>query len=356
MDLTTERIINGNHLLLHCRSGSHAYGLATEHSDEDFRGIFAVTVDGFLGLEYPTQLSDAGNDRTYYELGRFFELLGRANPTALELLGTAGEDVLYKHPLLSDLRAGDFLSKACQDTFAGYALTQIRKAKGLNKKVHNPLPPKRKNVEDFCYVIEGGKSRPLRRWTADRGYALNNLALAGVNHARDLYALYHDRGAGWAAGITRSEQANAVTVTDVPKGEQPIAYLSFGQDAYSTYCRDYREYRAWERNRNDERYRGTLDHGQGYDAKNMMHTLRLLEMATEIFTTGTLNVRRPNRAFLLSVKAGEYPLNDILRMAEERVQKLRHAAAASTLPDTIDPRYINDRLVSLRRKLYDLIA
>ena len=354
MDLTTENIIQGNHLLLHCRSGSHAYGLATEQSDEDFRGVFAVTADRLLGLENLTQLSDESNDRTYYELGRFFELLGKANPTALELLGTTGEDVIYKYPMLADLRAEEFLSKACRDTFAGYALTQIRKAKGLNKKVHNPLPPKRKNVEDFCYVIEGGKSRPLRKWAAEGGYALSNLALARDNHARHLYALYHDRGAGWAAGVTRSKEANAVTTTDVPKGEQPVAYLSFGQDAYSTYCRDYREYRAWEQNRNDVLYRGTLAHGQGYDAKNMMHTIRLLEMATEIFTTGKLNVRRPNRSFLLSVKAGEYPLTDILRMAEERVVELRQAADASTLPETIDPRYLNDRLVSLRRRLYGL--
>ncbi|WP_116107303.1 DNA polymerase beta superfamily protein [Lewinella sp. IMCC34191] len=352
MNPTTGDIIEGHHLLLHCRSGSHAYGLASERSDEDYRGVFGVRMESLLGLNHPTQLADARNDRTYYELGRFFELLGKANPTALELLGTTGEDVLYRHPLLEGLRAEEFLTKACRDTFAGYAITQIRKAKGLNKKVRNPVAPGRKGVEDFCYVIERGRSRPLREWAQERGVPLTELALAGVNHARDLYALYYDRGAGWAAGITRSENANAVAVTDVPKGEAPVAYLSFGQDAYSTYCRDYREYRAWERDRNDERYRGTLAHGQGYDAKNMMHTIRLLEMATEIFTTGHLNVRRPNRSFLLAVKAGDYPLSEVLRMADDRVEQLSRAAEASDLPERIDPHWLNRRLVGLRRRLY----
>ncbi|PPK87289.1 putative nucleotidyltransferase [Neolewinella xylanilytica] len=352
MSPTTERIIEGHHLLLHCRSGSHAYGLATERSDEDFRGVFAARIDSFLGLDHPRQLSDERNDRTYYELGRLFELLGKANPTALELLGTDGADVLYKHPLLADLRAEAFLSKACRDSFAGYALTQIRKARGLNKKVHNPVAPERKGVEDFCYIVQEGKSRPLRKWAREHKLPLTELALAGVDHARDLYAVYHDRGAGWAAGITRSDKANAVAVTDVPEGELPVAYLSFSQDAYSTYCRDYREYRAWERNRNDARYRGTLAHGRGYDAKNMMHTIRLLEMATEIFTTGRLNVRRPNRSFLLSIRAGEYSLDEVLRIADERVEQLNLAAARSDLPHQVDSDRLNRRLVGLRRQLY----
>ncbi|MGB3799637.1 MAG: nucleotidyltransferase domain-containing protein [Lewinella sp.] len=352
MNPTTERIIEGHQLLLHCRSGSHAYGLATDRSDEDFRGVFAVRVDSLLGLDHPTQLSDERNDRTYYELGRFFELLGKANPTALELLGTTGDDVLYRHPLLKNVRVEEFLSRACRDSFAGYALTQIRKARGLNKKVRNPVAPERKGVEDFCYIVEDGKSRPLRQWSRERKMPLPELALAGVNHARDLYAVYYDRGAGWAAGIVRSDKANAVAVTDVPKGETPVAYLSFSQDAYSTYCRDYREYRAWERNRNDDRYQSTLAHGQGYDAKNMMHTIRLLEMATEIFLTGRLNVRRPNRNFLLSIKAGEYPLDDVLRIADERVEQLNLAADRSDLPPQIDPDWLSRRLAGLRKQLY----
>ncbi len=352
----TDNILAGNLLLLHCRSGSHAYGLATEMSDEDYRGVYAARTDRFLGLSYPVQLSDERNDRTYYELGRFMELLGKANPTALELLGTPPEAVLFRHPLLADLRPEPFLTKACQDSFAGYALTQIRKAKGLNKKVRNPVGAVRKSVEDFCYIIQSGKSRSLREWATEKEIPLSQLALAGVNHARDLYAVYHDRGEGWAMGISRGDKANAVVLSNVPKGEEPVVYLSFSQDAYSTYCKDYREYQAWERERNEDRYRDTLRHGQGYDAKNMMHTIRLLEMATEIFTTGRLNVRRPNRDFLLSVRAGHYPLAEILAIADERVAALREAANASDLPERVDPEWVNEQLVALRRKLYDLPA
>lgn len=350
--MTAEELKSGNHLLLECRSGSHAYGLATPASDEDFRGVFLLPFDRLLGLSYVPQVADATNDRTYYELGRFLELLAKANPTALELLGTEGDNVRYRHPIFDQLAPQDFLTKACRDTFAGYALTQIRKAKGLNKKVHNPVSAERKGVADFCYIVEEGRSRPLSQWASTHSLSLTDLALARINHARDLYAVYHDRGEGWAAGAVKNERSNTVTLTNVPKGEAPLAYLSFNKDGYSTYCRDYREYRQWEQERNDARYRGTLRHGQGYDAKNMMHTIRLLEMAGEIFTEGRLNVRRPNRDFLLSIRAGEFSLEEILSIAEDRLQGLNQAAERSKLPETLDAGWAEQKLVDLRRQLY----
>ncbi len=350
--MTVQELETGGHLLLKCRSGSHAYGLATPASDEDFRGVFLLPLDRLLGLHYLPQVADATHDRTYYELGRFLELLGKANPTALELLGTEGENVLYRHPIFEQLAPEDFLTRACRDTFAGYALTQIRKAKGLNKKVHNPVSAVRKGVEEFCYIIEEGRSRPLRSWADKHSLELTNLALARVDHARDLYAVYHDRGEGWAAGAVKGDRSNTVALTNVPKGEQVIAYLSFNQDGYSTYCRDYREYRQWEQDRNDDRYRGTLRHGQGYDAKNMMHTIRLLEMAGEIFTEGKLNVRRPNRDFLLSIKAGEFTLEEILTIADDRLERLNVAAERSELPEALDAGIVERKLIDLRRQLY----
>jgi hypothetical protein len=351
--MTVAELESNNHLLLKCRSGSHAYGLATERSDEDFRGVFLLPYDRLLGLDYLPQVADDTNDRSYYELGRFLELLGKANPTALELLGTEGEARLYRHPALATLHMEDFLTKACRDTFAGYARSQIHKARGLNKKVHNPIPPERKGVTDFCYIIEDGRSRPLTDWAPKRSIPLDRLALARVNHARDLYAVYHDAGAGWAGGIVSSEKANQVSLSDVPKGAPLLAYLSFNKDGYSTYCRDYREYREWERNRNDARYRGTLAHGQGYDAKNMMHTIRLLEMATEIFTEGRLNVRRPNREFLLSIRAGTYSLDEVLHIAEVRLATLDRAAADSPLPDKLPADFVQQRVITLRKFLYE---
>jgi hypothetical protein len=75
-----------NLILFEAISGSHAYGLATPQSDTDIKGVFYLPRRLYYGLDYLPQISDAGNDTTYYELGRFVELLLASNPTALELL------------------------------------------------------------------------------------------------------------------------------------------------------------------------------------------------------------------------------------------------------------------------------
>lgn len=339
-------------LLLNCRSGSHAYGLATETSDEDFRGVFFATKEALYSGTVAEQVADATNDRVYYELGRFVELLTKANPTALELLASPSESTLFRHPLMDDLRVEDFLTKACKNTFAGYATTQIRKARGLNKKVHNPMPKERKPVEAFCYIVSEGKSQPLLTWLSQRNLASRALALVRIDHTRGLYAVYHDPSQTWSQGITSGSEANDVHLSSVPKGQSCLAYLSFNHDGYSVYCRNHREYWQWVAARNDARYQSTLAHGKGYDAKNMMHTIRLLDMAVEIFRDGQLNVRRPDREFLLAVKAGKFSLEEVLRMAEDRLADLEQYAAVSSLPEKVDEGRVQKILVMMREKLY----
>lgn len=342
-------------LLLNCRSGSHAYGLATKTSDEDFRGVFFASRDQVFAGAPPAQINDATNDQVYYELGRFVELLTKANPTALELLATPAESVLYRHPVMDMLKVEDFLTKACQNTFAGYATTQIRKARGLNKKVHNPMPKERKMVEDFCYVVTEGKSLPLSAWLLQQPFApsVRALALVRIDHTRGVYAIYHDPTETWAEGISSGPNANDVRLSSVPKGKTCLAYLSFNNDGYSVYCRNHREYWQWVDARNDDRYLSTLNHGQGYDAKNMMHTIRLLDMAVEIFRDGKLNVLRPDRDFLLRVKAGDFPLEAVLEMADERLAKLEQYAKVSSLPKQVDADKTTATLVKIREKLYN---
>jgi predicted nucleotidyltransferase len=338
--------------LLNCRSGSHAYGLATKTSDEDFRGVFYAAKNDFYAGTATEQIADATNDQVYYELGRFVELLTKANPTVLELLASPPEAILYRHPIMNHLRIEDFLTKACKNTFAGYATNQIRKARGLNKKVHNPMPKERKTVEHFCYILTEGKSLSFLTWLSKSSFASRDLALVRIDHTRGVYAIYYDPTSTWAEGISSGPNANDVCLSSVPKGQTCLAYLSFNHDGYSAYCRKHREYWQWVEDRNDVRYLSTLNHGQGYDAKNMMHTIRLLDMAIEVFRDGQLNVLRPDRAFLLEVKAGNFSLEEVLKMAETRLEELGRYAASSSLPERVDDSKVRLTLVKMRAELY----
>src|SRR3569833_508161 len=132
--MTFEQLIREpKHLLLKSISGSRAYNLAVPTSDTDIKGIFVLPQRELYGLSYTDQVANESNDETFFEIGKFIGLLCRNNPNILELISVPENCLLFRHPLMELVRPEDFLSRLCLDTFAGYAKTQIKKARGLNK-------------------------------------------------------------------------------------------------------------------------------------------------------------------------------------------------------------------------------
>jgi len=353
MALTLSDLKNQNLLLFECISGSKAYGLNTATSDTDIRGVFVLPQDEYYGLHYVDQISNESNDVVYYELKRFVELLAKNNPNMLELLHMPPDCILYRHPLYERFKPELFLSRLCQTTFAGYALTQVKKAKGLNKKIVNPVEPHRKSVLDFCYVVQGQGSVPLLQFLANRGLQQEDCGLAKIPHMPELYGLYYSPDVRFK-GVIQRENANDVSLSSIPKGLEPLAVLSFNKNGYSTYCKEYLEYWEWVEKRNDARYQNTLSHGKNYDAKNLMHTFRLLAMAEEIARDGHIQVRRPDRAFLLQIRAGAYEYAELVEMAEARIAQMDALYAQSSLPETPDLAKINQTLSEVRQEFYKI--
>ncbi len=349
--MTIEAIKEQDLLLLECISGSRAYGLATKDSDTDIKGVFYLPKNRFYGLNYVPQVSNESNDIVYYELGRFIELLAKNNPNILELLATPDNCILYKHPLMDQLTAGLFLSRLCEQTFGSYALTQVKKARGLNKKILNPVEPERKSVLDFCYVVQGQGSVPVKKFLKKHRMRQEDCGLSSIAHMREVYGLYHDPQQLYK-GIVQSESANDISLSSIAKEAEPVAILSFNKSGYSSYCREYREYWEWVAKRNDARYQNTLSHGKNYDAKNMMHTFRLLAMAEEIGQEGTINVRRADRKFLLSIKRGEFAYEELVQQAEEKIEEIAQIYENSALPKAPDLVRIEQVLVEIRDNLY----
>jgi hypothetical protein len=349
-------VLDRTNLLFEAVSGSRAYGTDLPHSDTDLKGVFVLPEKAFFGLDYVPQIANATNDEVYYELRRFVELLLKNNPTALEILASPQDCVRYRHPLFAALRPAQFLSKLCRQTFAEYAVAQIRKAKGLNKKINNPEPPTRKSVLDFCYVTVGAGAQPVEKWLARQGYQAAQCGLANVPHLTDLYALFVDpcglNNLGYRGLVRDPDTSQDVQLSAVPKGEVPVTYLSFNRNGYSTYCRVYREYHDWVKKRNAERYQNTVQHGKNYDAKNMLHVFRLLHTALEIATTGQLQVRRPDREFLLQIRRGEFDYEELVAKAETLVEQVDAAFADSDLPDAPDREAAQELLIQLRRDFY----
>ena len=187
---------------------------------------------------------------------------------------------------------------------------------------------------------------PVLDWLDGRGIDPRNCALTAVRNAAGLFAIYQLGEDG--RGLVSPKDPDRLIFTSVPKEASPLTWMHCNQDAFKAHCKAHREYWEWVENRNEERYATNVSHGRGYDSKNLMHTLRLLDMAGEIAREGVLRVRRPNRDFLLQVRAGEFTYEWLVGRAEEMHAELEDLYGASDLPDAPDREQVNALLVEMR--------
>jgi len=380
-----------NFILYEVISGSIAYGTNLPSSDEDRRYVYILPIDYILSGNIIEQVNDDTNDVVGYELGRFLNLLSSANPNLLELLNMPEDCVVYKNPAFDIIleNKDKFLTKKCKNSFAGYAHSQISKAKGQDKKQNwEKDKVTRKDVLDFVYVIEGEKSIPWKTWNKYKGCDEKFCGVVNVPNARDVYAVYFDEvanmcfsesvaenvresakclrkeselsmGFGYKGIVkigegTNAAESNQLRLSSIPKGQTPICNIIYNKDGYTMHCKDYKEYQEWLDNRNEARWVDVQSHGQKIDGKNLLHLVRLLKMSREIIEGKGIIVRRKDSDELLKIRRGEVNLESIINWSKEEIDKIDFLFRDSNLPDRVDSDFINKLIINIRKKIYKL--
>ncbi|MEV8373357.1 nucleotidyltransferase domain-containing protein [Kribbella sp. NPDC056861] len=108
--------------------GSRAYGLETETSDTDTRGVYVAPTEMFWSLGKPPMHVDGPDEEWFsWEVERFCELALKANPNLLEVLHSPL--VVQQTPLGEELVGlrRSFLSQLAYQTYSGYVLSQFKK-------------------------------------------------------------------------------------------------------------------------------------------------------------------------------------------------------------------------------------
>jgi predicted nucleotidyltransferase len=393
--MTYEYLVENGLILFETIVGSQAYGTQTPTSDIDKKFVYILPIDSILGTGYVPQI-EVTKDYVGWEIRRFLELLGSNNPTVLELLNSPEDCIISKHELFDLVIAhkDEFITKGCKNSFGGYARQQITKAKGLNKKQNWEKDQiTRKDVLDFCYVIEGEKSIPWKVWNSGDNleryiYDEKFCGIVNLPNARDLYAVYFDEraalchseaydetfrnklkeelkemgfpmGFGYKGLVKTGEGANAgesnqLRLSSIPKGETAICNIIYNKDGYTMHCKKYKEYQEWLENRNEARYVETKEHGQRIDGKNMMHCMRLIRMAKEIGRGDGIIVRRPDAVELLSIRRGETDLEALIETADKEIAEMDLIFDNSTLPDKVPESLVDALLVMIRQEFYGL--
>lgn len=206
---------------------------------------------------------------------------------------------------------------------------------------------------DFCFILNDNQSVPLQEWLTAINAKQEYCGLAKILNSKGMYGLYLDlNGEKNYKGCMKSEDSNELSLSSINKGETLSAYLYSNLDAYSVYCKEYKEYWKWIEERNEDRYQINQKHGKNYDSKNMMHTIRLLQSAVQIFEQSTLSIKVENREELLDIKNGNLSYEELLLKAEDLNITLENIHRNSTLPERPNSEKIEKILVKIRTELY----
>jgi uncharacterized protein len=286
--------------------GSHAYGLATEASDVDQKGVIVGPLAWYMGFRGGPEQIEESADHVRFEIRKFMRLAAGANPTLIEVLWTDPADHLVVTPAGERLLAArsSFLSRRVKDSFAGYALAQLKRIKTHRR-----------------WLLSPPKEEPTRR-----GFGLPDEPLL----SRD------QMGA-----------AEALVERDVDRTELTPNFLAALaiEKRYRGARKEWEQYRTWLRDRNPAR--AELEARFGYDTKHAMHLVRLLRMAVEIARTGEVIVKRSDREDLLGIRAGRMSYDELVLHAEELSEEVKSAAETSPLPEAPDEDALDALCVSI---------
>jgi len=335
------------------RHGSHAYNTNVEGSDEDFKGVAIPPKQYFFGFQNKfaqAELKTPDPDTTIFELRKFFSLAVVCNPNIIETLYVDPVDHCFVSPLGAILldKRDLFLSKQIKQTMSGYAYDQLQRIKRHKQWIIDPpkRPPTR---QDFGLLEE-----PLISTSQYEA------AQADINKELEQYNFdfLHNCPEPIKIAVKNAWRDMLVKLKVTTEDQWLTAARTIGlSDNFIAIMQKERQYRNaltawnkflnWQKTRNPKRY--AMEEKYGYDTKNGYHLARLLIMAEEIPKLGKVIVKRTkDRDFLLDIRNGRMPFDELVNFAEQIKQKLDSLYIETTLlPDFPDYNKLEKLCISL---------
>lgn len=365
-------------------AGSRAYGLHTETSDVDVKGVAIPSRAYFLGylsrfdqadkpdhiqrfLEFmsPEEKAAIAAEKlegTIFSMQKFVGLAADSNPNILDVIFCRDEEVRIH------TRAGDmlrenrdlFVSAKAKHTFSGYAASQLKRIRGHRSWLLNPpkAPPARADYglpestlipADQLAAAKATVRKVLDQWEPDCGNLPASEIVRIQGMTEDFLTSFVSNlpeglpkdvdGAKWFAA------ARSIGASD------NLIFVMQKEREYESAMTHWKQYQDWKKSRNAAR--AGLEEKYGYDTKHGAHLVRLLRMGREILTTGQVNVWRggPNgdAAELLSIRRGEWSYDKLVEYSEAEDASLNeiYKNKAYTIPNAPARNKIDELCVRL---------
>jgi predicted nucleotidyltransferase len=317
--------------ILFTLAGSRAYGIHTEGSDVDCKGVCIPPRPTVLGFAHPFEQADKPGHLTaftdlltdeeravatatklegaVYGIQKFIGLAADCNPNILDVLFCRDEDVRLQTRLGRILRESRdlFLTKKARWTFAGYAMAQLKRIRTHRDWLLNP-PGEKPERPDYGLPIDHKVVRPEQ---------LNALLMLTPAEQRGLGL--NDEG------------------VDLLRRERSYADAKANWDSYTN----------WQANRNPAR--AALEAQYGYDVKHAGHLYRLLTMGVEILETGECHVWRGDRDAnqIRAIRKGAWSYSELVDWAEAQEVRMDALYQTCTLRREPPREALNDLCVRL---------
>lgn len=352
-------------------AGSRAYGMHTETSDLDVKGVFIPPLKYYFGTQKIEQLdakehlesynstlptwaanvkTKYGMEGTVYEIRRFFDLASGANPNILDILFSREEDLIIQSQEGYQLRKERkrFLTKKCLQTFLGYAVAQAKRIETHRKWLLDPpdhepareefgLPKRDAYPQDQVIAAMDAVKKQVDRW---------NIDFVDVEESTKIFIQEQIYKQLAEIGVSSDERFNAAgRLLGIETNFMDMVHK---QRLYSQAVDKWAAYQTWTKTRNKKRQ--GMEEKIGYDCKHGAHLYRLTVACRTIFETGDLQVYNPD-PYLMKIRNGEVSFEELMEKFESQKQVLAELAAKSNLPARVDAKWIEDMSVHLVKEI-----
>ena len=332
-------------------AGSKAYGLDTPESDTDIRGVTIIPDKSYyfgIGInkfEQADSMFNGEDDKTIYDIRKALKLMCDGNPNMLDLAFTDRNSFIkiteFWEPVIENKEK--FITKKLRFTFAGYAYAQLHRIKRHRSYLLNP-PTKKPERKDFRlpeWKLVSEDDLGAFQWLVSKlledSIELMNLSDSTKQELKQVNYI----------GLVQRNDFNEACdeikkLTQAPDGFVDVVMR---EKAYKAAMNSWDSYNDWKTNRNPKRK--ITEDKFGYDLKHASHLVRLMRMCVEIFETKKINVLRPDREELLSIKNGAWTYEQVVEYAEKCEKKLDELYKTSDLPHTPDYNFFDKLCIDI---------
>jgi len=304
-----------NNLIVLYVGGSQAYGIATENSDVDIRGMFKDSIEMILGYEKIEQLENTTKDMTIYAVSKALKLIIDQNPNMQECLWVDESDILFATDTYWQIRGmrDQLLSKQSKFKYAGYAISQLNRIKGHDKwlvKEREGRFNSKPNIKDYITLITKGRGI-ITKFSDEK---LSNNFYYYTKIKDELYNVYYNNISTNTYPLIEEGNSFIPIQEEHKDGHDYIGVIWFNKSQFQTDLDEYNNWKKWKENRNETRH--SLEEKHGFDTKHASHTFRLLKTGCEILEGKGVLVHRPDKEFLLDIRNGKYNYEWVVAEAE----------------------------------------